>query len=83
MSSPRASAGRRVPTPRPSLSATVLRVAAVATTAAVLVWAVLFVDVLLGRGDTGTALARPSGEPAGDDGAWPEQAPAPVTTRSS
>jgi hypothetical protein len=82
MSSPEPATARRVSARRPSLSATVLRVAAIATTAAVLIWAALFVDVSLGRGDAGTALA-PSDEPSADDGAGPGQVPAPVETRSS
>jgi hypothetical protein len=83
MSSPEPATARRVTARRPSVSVTVLRVAAIATTAAVLIWAALFVGVSLGRSDAGTALAPPSDEPAADDGAWPGQAPAPVETRSS
>jgi hypothetical protein len=69
--------------PRPSLSATVLRLAAVATIAAVLVWSVLVIDLLRKRADTGTALAQPSGQLSSPDGGRPAQAPGPVTTRTS
>ena len=84
MSSPAAPTARRVPAaPRPSLFATVLRLAAVATIAAVLLWWVLFADLLRQRGDTGTALTQPSGQVSAPDGGQPAQAPAPVTTRTS
>lgn len=83
MSSPATPAARRTRAPRPSLSATVLRLAAVATIAAVLVWSVLFVDLLRKRADTGTALAQPSSQPSNPNAGQPAQAPAPVTTRTS
>jgi hypothetical protein len=84
MSSPAAPAARRGPAvPRRSLSATVLQVAAVAAVAAVLVWSVLFVDLLRKRSDAGTALTQPNGQLSSPDGGQPAQAPAPVTTRTS
>ena len=69
--------------PRPSLSATVLRLAAVAAIAAVLVWSVLFVGVLRKRSDAVATLAQPAGQVASPDSGQPAQAPAPVTTRTS
>lgn len=63
---------------RPSLSATVLRLAGVAMIAAVLVWSVLFADLLREGSDAGKALAQPRGQEQD-----PEDAPAPVTTRTS
>jgi hypothetical protein len=69
--------------PRRSLLATVLRIAAVATIAAVLLWSVLFVDLLHRHSQARAALSQPAGQvprPAGGDAA---QAPAPVTTRTS
>jgi hypothetical protein len=84
MSSPAAPTARRaVRAPRASLSATVLRLATVALVAAVLVWSVLFVDLLRKRADTSTALAQPSSQPTNPDAGQPAQAPAPVTTRTS
>ena len=85
MSSPAAAptARRAAPTTRPSLSATVLRLAAVATIAAVLVWSVLFVDLLRKRSDAGAALTQPTGQLSGPDGGQSARAPAPVTTRTS
>jgi hypothetical protein len=71
---------RAAPTPRPSLSGTVLRLAAIALVAAVLVWSVLLVDVLSKHSGAGAALAQPAGQVSSPDGS---QAPAPVTTRSS
>ena len=62
--------------PRASLARTVLRVAAIATVAAAVVWSVLFVDVVRKRVEVGAAL------PALEDG-QSSQAPAPVTTRTS
>ncbi len=80
MSSPEPRGARRgVPAPRHSLSGTVLRLAAIALVAAVLVWSVLVVNVLRERSAVGATPAQPTGQ-QGDQAA---QAPAPVTTRSS
>jgi hypothetical protein len=68
--------------PRPSLAATVLRVAAVALVAAVLIWSLLFADVLSKSIDARTVLAQPAGQLSSPD-SGPSQAPAPVTTRTS
>ena len=65
--------------PRPSLSATVLRLTAAALVAAVLVWTVLFADLLLKRGEPGAAVSRATDSSSGQSA----QAPAPVTTRTS
>ena len=65
--------------PRPSLSATVLRLAAVALVAAVLVWSVLFVDLLRTRGERAAALTHSTGQLSSQS----DPTPAPVTTRSS
>jgi hypothetical protein len=65
--------------PRPSLSATVLRIAAVALIVATLIWALLFADVVRTRADSG---AQPAAPVAGPDGGR-SPAPAPVTTRTS
>jgi hypothetical protein len=84
MSSSAAPTARRAArAPRASLSATVLRLATVALVAAVLVWSVLFVDLLRKRSDAGAALAQPSGQLSSPDGGQSAQAPAPVTTRTS
>ena len=84
MSSPAApSAHRAAGVPRPSLSGTVLRLAAIALVAAVLVWSVLFADVLRKHSGAGAALAQPTGQVSSPDGGQSAQAPAPVTTRSS
>jgi hypothetical protein len=72
------SAGRR-----PSLRTTVLQLAAIAAVAAVLVWSVLFIDLLRNHADTGAALIQPAGQHASPDTGQPAPAPAPVTTRSS
>jgi hypothetical protein len=66
-----------------SLSATVLRLTAVALVASVLVWSVLFADVLRTRSDAGAAPAQPSGQRSSPDGGQSAQTPAPVTTRTS
>ena len=80
MRSPTAPAPRRsARAPRPSLSATVLRLTAAALVAAVLAWTVLFADLLLKRGEPGAALSRTADSPSSQ----PAQAPAPVTTRTS
>jgi len=57
----------------------VLRLTAAALVAAVLVWTVLFADLLLKRGEPGAALSRTADSPSSQ----PAQAPAPVTTRTS
>ena len=77
MSSPTARA------PRPSLSTTVLRLAAVALVAAVLIWSVLFVDLLRERGEPAAALTQPTDQPSSPDGGRSAWTPAPVTTRAS
>ena len=82
MSNPAVPTARRG-APRPSLSATVLRVAAVAAVAAVLIWSVLFVGLLRKRSDAAAALNQSAGQLASPDSGQPEQAPAPVTTRTS
>jgi hypothetical protein len=61
----------------------VLRLAAIALVAAVLVWSVLFVDVLRKHSGAGAALAQPTGQLSSPDGGESTRAPAPVTTRSS
>ena len=84
MSSPRAqSAPRSARAARPSLSATVRRLSAVALVAALLVWSALFVDVLRKRGDTAAAPSQPTGRLSSPDGGAAAEAPAPVTTRTS
>jgi hypothetical protein len=83
MSSSAVPPAKRARSPRPSLSATVLRLAAVATIADVLVWSVLFVDLLRKRSDAGDALAPPASQPASPGGGRPAPAPTPVTTRTS
>ena len=60
-----------------------LRLAAVALVAAVLVWSVLFVDLLRKRGEPAAALTQPTDQPSSPDGGRSAQAPAPVTTRTS
>ena len=83
MTSPGAPSARRsVRVPRPSLSATVLRMTAVALVAALLVWSVLFVDLLRKRGET-AAPSQPTGRLSGTDDDASAEAPAPVTTRTS
>ena len=69
--------------PRPSMSATVLRLAAVALVAAVLVWSVLFIDLLRTRGERSAALTGSTGQLSNPDGDQAAEAPAPVTTRTS
>ncbi|HWK28717.1 MAG TPA: hypothetical protein VNS09_19290 [Solirubrobacter sp.] len=70
-------------THRLSLAATVLRLAAIAMVAAVLVWSVMFADLLHKHSDSAAALAQPSGQLTAPDGGQRAQAPAPVTTRTS
>jgi hypothetical protein len=82
MSNPAAPTARRG-APRPSVSATVLQVAAVAAVAAVLIWSVLFVDLLRQRSDAAAANSQPAGQIASPDSGRPAKAPAPVTTRTS
>ena len=77
MSSPAARA------PRPSLSSTVIRLAAVALLAAVVLWSVMFLDVLTKRTNPGAAAAQPTGQLPSTSGGQSTQAPAPMTTRSS
>ena len=77
MSSPAARA------PRPSLSSTVARLAAVALLAAVLLWSVMFVNVLNKHASAGTAVAPPASQLPSSNSGQPAQAPAPVTTRAS
>ena len=70
--------------PQQSLRDTVLSVAALAAVAAVLVWSVLFIDLVRKRGDAATAPAPPStGQLTTPNAGQPEQTPAPVTTRTS
>ena len=77
-------ARRPVRAPRPSLSATVLRLTAVALVAAVLVWSVLLVDVLRKRSDAAAAgSGQLTGQLSSPDGGQSAQAPAPVITRTS
>ena len=84
MTSPGAQSPRRsVRAPRPSLSATVLRMTAVALVAALLVWSVLFVDLLRNRGETAAAQSQPTGGLSSPDDGASAEAPAPVTTRTS
>jgi hypothetical protein len=64
---------------RPPLRITVLRLAAIAAVAAVLIWSLLYLDVV--RSHTGTALAQPRSQQASPLDSRP--APAPVTTRTS
>ena len=83
MSSPAAPTRRRsAALPRPSLLATVLRIAAVSAVAAVLIWSVLFVELLQKHADS-TALARPAGQLTSPDPGQPAPPPASVTTRTS
>ena len=84
MTSPTAPIARRaVPAPRPSLSATVLRLAAVALVAAVLIWSVLFANLLRKTSAAKIAAAQSVGQVSSPDGGRSAQAPAPVTTRTS
>ena len=76
---PRLSAGVR----RPSLSAMVLRLTAVALVAAVLVWSVLYLDLVRKRGERSAALTQHSGQLSSSDSGQATEAPAPVTTHSS
>jgi len=69
--------------PRPSLSAAVLRLTAAALVAAVLVWSVLFVDLLRKRGEPGAVLTQRTDQSSGPDDGRAAEAPEPVTTRSS
>jgi hypothetical protein len=57
----------------------VLRLTAAALVAAVLVWTMLFADLLLERGEPGAALSRATDSSSGQT----DEAPAPVTTRTS
>jgi hypothetical protein len=84
MSEPTARAPRaRRTTARQSLRGTVLWVAALAAVAAVLVWSVLWLDLVRQRGDAAAASAstHTTQVTAPDPGQLAQ--PAPVTTRSS
>jgi hypothetical protein len=83
MSSAAAATRRGAAARRLSLSATVLRLAAVAAIAGVLVWSVLFVDLLRKRTDADAALAQPAGQLASPNGGQLAQPPGAVTTRAS
>jgi hypothetical protein len=63
----------------------VVRLAAVALLAVVLLWSVMFVNVPNKHTNAGITLTRPSGQVPSSQGAQSAQAPAPspVTTRSS
>jgi hypothetical protein len=61
----------------------VIRLAAIALVSAVLIWSVLFVDLLRKHSGAGAALAQPTGQFPVPDSSGPAQAPAPVTTRTS
>lgn len=76
----------RPPTPdrRPSLRATLMRVAAVSAVAAVLVWSALFLQLVRERGSVATTTPQiATGQTADPNGGQPAQEPAPVTTRTS
>ena len=64
---------------RPPLRVTVLRLAATAAVAVVLIWSLLYLDLLRSHG--GAALAQPSGGLTATSDSRP--APAPLTTRTS
>jgi hypothetical protein len=64
---------------RPPLRVTLLRLAATAAVAAVLIWSLMYLAVV--RSHAGTALAQPSSEQASPVDSRP--APTPVTTRTS
>lgn len=64
---------------RPPLRITVLRLTATAVVAAVLVWSVLYLDLL--RSHAGAAVAQPTNRQVSPSDSRP--APAPVTTRTS
>ena len=67
-----------------SLRATVLSIAALAAVAAVLVWSVLWMELVRQRGDAvAAAAATPTSQVTTPDTGQPAEAPAPVTTRSS
>ena len=70
------------PNRRPSLRATLLRVAAVAAVAAVLVWSALFLQLVRERASAATTTPQiATGQTADPNHGQP--APAPVTTRTS
>lgn len=84
MSDPAVPAVRRPPAARrPSLSGTLLRLAAVAAIAAMLVWSVLFVDLVHKRADIVAASRQPNARLSTPNAAGHTQSPAPVTTRTS
>jgi hypothetical protein len=64
---------------RPTLSATVLRLTAIALIAAVLIWSLLYIDTLTKPANAGPPVISPSAQASIPDA----QAPAPVTTRTS
>ena len=64
---------------RPTLSATVLRMTAVALIAAVLIWALLYLDALTKQANAVPNVSPPSAQTSIPDA----QAPAPVTTSTS
>ena len=64
---------------RPPLRVTVLRMAAVAAVAAVLLWSLLYAGLVRAHRDAGAALAQPSVRVAAPG----DGVPAPVTTRTS
>jgi hypothetical protein len=64
---------------RPSLSAAVLRLTAVALVAAVLVCSLLYVDLVRTDGERAAAMTPRTGP----DGGPAAEAPAPVTTETS
>jgi hypothetical protein len=62
----------------------VLRVAAIAAVAVVLVWSVLFVELLRKHRDAGTAISQPAtGQLESPNSGQPAPAPTPLTTRTS
>ena len=83
MTSPAAASPGSARAPRRSLSATVLRLTVAALIAAVLVWSVLFVDLLRKGGGAAAALTPPTDQSSGPVDDRPAEAPEPVTTRSS
>jgi hypothetical protein len=64
---------------RPTLSATVLRLTAIALVAAVLIWSLLYIDALTKPANAGPTATTPGGQAAIPDA----QGPAPVITRTS
>ena len=83
MTSPAAASPGSARAPRRSLSAAVLRLSVAALIAAVLVWSVLFVDLLRKGGEAAAALTPSTDQSSGPVDDRPAEAPEPVTTRSS